>query len=496
MDSTNLLNQIAVNQTQKEVTANENFSAASPAMLFGRDAVTSGGLTWGFTGGRFFGNPISGGTLTLTASATNYVTAVKNTGTVSVLTTTTRWDNQALYIRLYSVITGAAGVTSYQDFRNGIISDQNPTIVVNTQTGTTYSYLGPDRYGLVTHSNAGAIAATLPQAGSSFPNGAYMYVQNTGAGALTITPTTSTIDGAASLVLTTGQGAVIVSNGTNYNTMRGGGSSGGAALSANTFTGMQTMRAGAAGAGTAPIKMQSGALNTTPEVGAIEFLTDTPSIVITTGAARKEFALNDAPLSSGRVPFATTNGRLVDHANYNYNSTTNTLLVGSAAAGNATFRFYAKESANGQSASVMENSSAGTGAFCGWYAINDVASNVAILKLGSGYTTSGLLSANASLIVGSSGSTVIGGAADTVIVSGGTATGNEWLRLDANLNVSIGNAALATTATNGFFYIPTCAGTPTGTPTAKTGRVPIIVDSTALKFWVYVGGAWKYAQLV
>lgn len=93
--------------------------------------------------------------------------------------------------------------------------------IVNAQTGTTYTYLTGDYGKLVTHTNGSAIAATLPQAGASFPANWFMLVQNRGAGAVTITPTTSTIDGAATLVLNQNEGAIIVSDGTNYFTLRG-----------------------------------------------------------------------------------------------------------------------------------------------------------------------------------------------------------------------------------------------------------------------------------
>lgn len=92
---------------------------------------------------------------------------------------------------------------------------------VNAQTGTTYTYLTTDFRKLVTHTNGSAIAGTLPQAGASFPAGWWMMVQNRGAGAVTITPTTSTIDGAATLVLNQNEGAIVVSDGTNYFTLRG-----------------------------------------------------------------------------------------------------------------------------------------------------------------------------------------------------------------------------------------------------------------------------------
>lgn len=51
-----------------------------------------------------------------------------------------------------------------------------------------------------------------------------------------------------------------------------------------------------------------------------------------------------------------------------------------------------------------------------------------------------------------------------------------------------GLAALATTATDGFIYVPTCAGTPTGVPTAQTGKCAMIFDTTGNKLWVYDGG--------
>lgn len=69
------------------------------------------------------------------------------------------------------------------------------------------------------------------------------------------------------------------------------------------------------------------------------------------------------------------------------------------------------------------------------------------------------------------------------------------LIIDANQNVAIGSGALATTATNGFFYTNTCSGTPTGTPTSISGRVPMLYDTSANKLWVY-NGAWKGILLV
>lgn len=93
---------------------------------------------------------------------------------------------------------------------------------VNAQTGTTYTVVDGDCGKIITHSNASAIAVTLPNAaGAGFDAGWFTDVQNLGSGTVTITPTTSTIDGAATLVLLAGQGSRIVSDGTNYFTQRG-----------------------------------------------------------------------------------------------------------------------------------------------------------------------------------------------------------------------------------------------------------------------------------
>lgn len=57
-------------------------------------------------------------------------------------------------------------------------------------------------------------------------------------------------------------------------------------------------------------------------------------------------------------------------------------------------------------------------------------------------------------------------------------------------SVVLGNQALATTATDGFLYIASGAGPPTGVPTAFTGRVPLYYDSTNDQLYIYQT-AWK-----
>ena len=88
------------------------------------------------------------------------------------------------------------------------------------------------------------------------------------------------------------------------------------------FSKSVNLAAGTTAASTAPVKFTSGSLQTTAEAGAVEFLTDKWYGTITTGAARKELTLNDVGLTSGRVPYVTTNGRLTDFESFSFSTGT------------------------------------------------------------------------------------------------------------------------------------------------------------------------------
>jgi hypothetical protein len=227
-DSTSPIDLIAASQAQKEVTANAAFNAASPAMLYSRRATTTAGLTWGVYGGRWNGAAIANSTVTLTASATNYVVALRSTGAVSVSTATTNWDNTADYLRLYQVVTSSTAPTSWQDHRqcyggalgagtgdvigpasstdntlprfsgtggkslktSGVLVGDNNQMSgyrgdLNAQTGTTYTLVAADTGKVVECTNAAAITLTLPATAAV---GFCCTVVQGGAGQITLTP--------------------------------------------------------------------------------------------------------------------------------------------------------------------------------------------------------------------------------------------------------------------------------------------------------------------
>jgi hypothetical protein len=62
-------------------------------------------------------------------------------------------------------------------------------------------------------------------------------------------------------------------------------------------------------------------------------------------------------------------------------------------------------------------------------------------------------------------------------------------------NGNIYGAAGTQAMTSGFFYIPSASGQPTGTPGTLTGRAPMYFDSTANRFWIHNGTAWRGVAL-
>ncbi len=171
----------------------------------------------------------SGSTKVLCVFNGSAYVAVGNAGSVTSVDGTVALGVESIQGGVLAAITGSGSLRAAS--------------LPNLQTGTTYTVLTGDRAKLVTHTNGSAIAVTLPQANSTtFAAGWFYCTQNRGAGTVTITPTTSTIDGVSSVALLTAQGGCIYSDGTNYFTNRGGmGSTAGVSLAGtNTWTGAQT----------------------------------------------------------------------------------------------------------------------------------------------------------------------------------------------------------------------------------------------------------------
>ena len=166
----------------------------------------------------------------------------------------------------------------------------------NYNTGnSTYSI------GAITGQVSGMILPNMTAAGSSLQVGLQINAQTGGANVLGLWLNGNALG--ADVVFGTAKSAKIYYDGTN--------------LIINPKT---------AGAGVLSIlgstRLQSTALLGTAVAGGVEFLTDDYYATITTGASRKKFVLDDGTaLTSGRIPFATTNGRLTDSGNLVFDGT-------------------------------------------------------------------------------------------------------------------------------------------------------------------------------
>lgn len=97
-------------QAQAEVIVNEVQRMLQFMAVYAVDPATTTGLTLGYKGGRWGGYSVSGGTLALTASSTNYVVVNRSNGAISVSAGSTNWDNTTDYARVYKLPTTGSGI--------------------------------------------------------------------------------------------------------------------------------------------------------------------------------------------------------------------------------------------------------------------------------------------------------------------------------------------------------------------------------------------------
>lgn len=227
-DSTTHLDTISQSGASQDVTANALYDAASPATLYGRRVSTSSGLVWGYFGGNVTKSDgtqttIANSTVTLAASATNYITAKKDDGAVYCSTSATNWNDTANYWRLYSVVAGASSVTSWTDEREIGRMTGVGTGLVAPVTKTTAFTLGANENEVICNGSA-SITATLPTASAWVGRkvriktvAAYTVVSASS----NVVPLAGGAAGTAILAATAGKYAELVSDGTNWVVMAG-----------------------------------------------------------------------------------------------------------------------------------------------------------------------------------------------------------------------------------------------------------------------------------
>jgi len=183
--------------------------------------------------------------------------------------------------------------------------DHNLWLGGRTASGTTDTIADSDHLCLIKYSNAGGIAVTLPQAGASsqFISGWTTFVRNYGVGDVTITPTTSQINQAASLVIGAQQGAIIFSDGSNYDAIITVVKATGAEVAAGTNDTKFVTPLRLAGMGFAPLA--SPAFTGTPTAPTPTPASDSSTKIATTAFIAATYAPLASPTFSG-TPAAPT----------------------------------------------------------------------------------------------------------------------------------------------------------------------------------------------
>lgn len=205
--STSILDLLVQSQSGKEVTANALFDSSSPSALFGRRATTTAGLVWGYYGGAMVVDgvltAIANGTVTMSASTTNYLEATR-AGAVSKNTT----GFTAGSIPLYTVVTGASTISSYTDVRAWVQPEHVTSKAAITVTTADVTLSAAEaRCGYLTISGAltGNRNVVVPNDWTGI-----VYCNNTGA----YTTTVKTSGGSGVVVAQTKR-AILFADGTN-----------------------------------------------------------------------------------------------------------------------------------------------------------------------------------------------------------------------------------------------------------------------------------------
>ena len=270
------------------------------------------------------------GTATVAQGGTG-VTAAQGNGTkvqLSSGTTTTndcvKFDANGNTVDAGSACGSGGGSVSVTSTSPSLIITPSPgtgtfTIglsdLINPQgNAASYSIVTGDIGKFITHTRSSAMADSLPQAGTTgFEAGKSFSEINLGTGTLTITPTTSTINGASTLTLAQNQSAYLISDGTNYVAgFLGGGTSISTPVSvANGGTGLSSGTSGGIPAYTASGTITSSAALTAgaPVIGGGAGAAPSSG---TKSGNTNIFATATGTLTNGHCVSIDSNGNFVD----------------------------------------------------------------------------------------------------------------------------------------------------------------------------------------
>jgi len=208
-DSTTPFGTISIGQGDQATKANALFDASAPVAIYAKKYATTSGLTIGYHGGKISVNGvvtvISDGTVTLTASTTNYIEANPETGAVTNNTTAYTPG----YWRIGRAVTGAATITTWYDDRFLNFAQQTRMLTKAFPTDANYTALAAEVDVDVINITAGVVTATrdfiVPIA---FPK-MWVVINNAAQSVRIIGPT------GTGITIATAKTAIVIADGTN-----------------------------------------------------------------------------------------------------------------------------------------------------------------------------------------------------------------------------------------------------------------------------------------
>ncbi len=188
-----------------------------------------------------------------------------------------------------------------------------------------------------------------------------------------------------------------------------------------------------------------------------------------------------------RILYTTAINTLASSSNFLFNGTE--LILGGTALLSSELVSIQKNQ-NSSTFLAVSNSTSGSIASAAVVASNSatLATSIFMISYSAGFTSGGIAVANTGVL--RTGNTAGMNIGTTISTQLSLWTNNtKRIIIPPAGGMVIGPSALATNATDGFLYIPTCTGTPTGTPTTQTGTVAMVFDTTNNILYIY-DGSW------
>jgi hypothetical protein len=274
--------------------------------------ATSPTLTLGNATGLPFSG-LSGATNTTAAMLVGTGSSLAPTGTGTITATSLNALSGLPAIATQRVLGNGSGSTAAPaalTLGNNLVATSSTlatTQPLNAQTGTSYAIATTDAGKLITFSNAAATAVSLSQATTAgFTAGFSFDVENKGAGVVTLTPATSTVNGAATLALGQNQGCTVTSDGTNYQV------SACTALSGLSTVASQTVLGNGSGSTAVPIALTltGNLVASSTTLGTVQLINaqSGTSYALLSSDAGKLVTFNNAAATAVSLAQATTTG--------------------------------------------------------------------------------------------------------------------------------------------------------------------------------------------